>query len=172
MSIGGPQAQPAFMNAVVNPATPEKISQKHIVVSRRIDEINDVQDFGHAGRSLENFKELNEPRRVSSTRRISSGLDSAVVTSSPPESSLSDWVVHVGAFNSKSTIGRCTELNAESTKPKCGSHAPGSGKTRSRTLTRICTWQPKPLSQSQRRDIPRRGRRKNSRSILAESHSE
>ena len=38
---------------------------------------------------FENVKELNEPLRVSSTRRTSSGLELIVTTSSPPESSLS-----------------------------------------------------------------------------------
>ena len=137
MSTGGPQAQPLFMNAIVNPATPENISQKHIVVNIRIEQINDVQEAGQAGRSREKLIELKEPLRVSSTRRISSGLEFTVTTCSLPESSLSDWVTQVGAFIFKLTSGLSTELNAESTNPKCGSHAPGSGKTRSRTRKRI-----------------------------------
>ena len=125
------------MNAIVNPATPEKISQQNIVVNIRIEQINDVQEAGQAGRSQEKIIELKEPLRVSSTRQISSGLEFTVATCSLPESSLSDWVTQVGAFIFKLTSGLGTELNAESTNPKSGSHAPGSGKTRSRTRKRI-----------------------------------
>ena len=53
MSNGGPQARPLFMKAIVNPTTPEKISQKHIVANIRIEQINDVQKAGRAGRSQE-----------------------------------------------------------------------------------------------------------------------
>ena len=67
MSMGGATAHPAFMKADVKPATPEKISQKHIVVNIRTEAISDVHDAGQAGRSLENLSELNEPLRVSST---------------------------------------------------------------------------------------------------------
>ena len=98
MSIGGPQAQPLFMKAVVNPATPEKISQKHIVVNIRIEQGNGVQEAGQAGRSREKLIELKEPLRVPSTRRISSGFEFTMTTCSLPESSLSDWVTLVGAF--------------------------------------------------------------------------
>ena len=49
------------MKAAVNPETPEKISQKHIVVNRQIEAISDVQEAGQAWRSLDNLNELMKP---------------------------------------------------------------------------------------------------------------
>ena len=117
MSMGGPTAHPAFMKADVNPATPENISQKHIVLSNRIEAIKDVQDAGQDGRSLENLNALKDPRRVSSTRRISSGFAWGVVTSSAPESSLSECSTQSRSNKDESRGTRSTELKVESAKP-------------------------------------------------------
>ena len=67
MSMGGATAHPAFMEADVKPATPEKISQKHIAVDMRTDAISDVHDAGQAGLSLEHLNDINKPLRASST---------------------------------------------------------------------------------------------------------
>ena len=70
MSMGGPTAHPALMKAEANPATPDNISQKHIVVNKRIEVIEDVQDAGQDGRSLEHLNALKDKRRVASTRHF------------------------------------------------------------------------------------------------------
>ena len=130
MSIGGLTSHPASAKAFAKPAAPEKISQKHIAVNERIDSTNASQDAGHAGRSCPNRSELKDPRRVSSTREISSGLDWGVITCSQPESSLSSSDSRVGS-TAGITIGRRPDelMEVDSTNPKWGSHAPGRGKT-------------------------------------------
>ena len=91
MSIGGATVQPTFMKAEINPAAPLKISKKHMTPSERIEEISAIQMTGQEGLSCENFKELNEPLRISSIETTSAGLERAVTAwLSVPESSDSE----------------------------------------------------------------------------------
>jgi hypothetical protein len=107
MSIGGPTDHPAAAKAEVKPAAPEKISQKHITLNKRIEETSDTHEAGQAGRSRPKLRELKLPRRVSSIRTISSGLDEGVtICTSVPESSLSDKLPTGGCSTGISKTGR------------------------------------------------------------------
>ena len=75
MSMGGATGHPALANAPVKPAAPANNSQKEITPNKQMEETNVSQLFGHEGLSWQIFRELKDPRRVSSILAISSGLD-------------------------------------------------------------------------------------------------